>query len=383
MGKKHPVILLLAATLAMSACQKGKFHIEGTLTEAADSTLYLMHNGLDGYQNVDSVRLDSDGHFRFSGDAPEAPDFYVLRIGGQIINLSIDSTETVTVRASCPTMGTNYEVEGSDNCLKIKELALAQINLRQRILAIQQTPELGMEATIDSINRTVEAYKEDIKQRYIFPEPMKAYAYFALFQALGNQLIFNPRENKEDVKVFAAVATSWDTYYPGAVRGQNLHNIALEGMKTQRIVDAQNNLTLPADKVVVSNIIDIELPDNHGQLRRLSDLKGKVVLLDFHVFATKESTARIMQLREIYNKYHAQGLEIFQVSFDNDEHFWKQQTDALPWVSVRDAKGLESPYTVRYNLQVLPSYFLIDRTNSLYKRDAQMTDLEAEIRSLL
>ena len=89
----------------------------------------------------------------------------------------------------------------------------------------------------------LQAYKQDIKTNYIFKEPMKAYAYYALFQTvqLGNvnTLIFNPRNNKDDVKVFAAVATSRDTYYPGAERGKNLHNIAIEGMKDIRIIENQ------------------------------------------------------------------------------------------------------------------------------------------------
>ena len=48
--------------------------------------------------------------------------------------------------------------------------------------------------------------KSDIRENYIIREPMKAYAYFALFQAIGSRLIFNPRENREDIKMFAAVA---------------------------------------------------------------------------------------------------------------------------------------------------------------------------------
>ena len=216
---------------------------------------------------------------------------------------------------------------------------------------------------------------------------MRAYAYYALFQTLRlgqmESLIFNPRSNEQDVKVFAAVATSWDTYYPNAERGKNLHNIAIEGMKNIRILQQRQLSNIDPSLVNVSNIIDINLPDNKGQQRRLTDLKGKVVLLDFHVFASEGSTARIMQLRDIYNKFHAQGLEIYQVSLDPDEHFWKTQTAALPWVCVRDERGPQSDYVVSYNIQSIPTFFLLGRNSDLYKRDAQIKDLEAEIRSLL
>ena len=73
---------------------------------------------------------------------------------------------------------------------------------------------------------------------------------------------------------------------------------------------------LQASEVATSGLIDIALTDHRGVLRKLTDLKGKVVMLDFHIFASKQSTERIMALRELYNKYHDRGFEIYQVSLD-------------------------------------------------------------------
>ena len=378
---KAAAVILAATTIA--SCDNNKFHVEGQIANAKDSVLYFENVGIEQVNVLDSVKLDEDGQFSFSDAAPTAPEFYRLRISDQIINVSIDSTETVTIQAQYPQMATNYEVSGSDNCQKIKELALRQIDLHKQAMAIQQNTELGVDEANDSILKLIDIYKQDIKTNYIFKEPMKAYSYFALFQTLGNWLLFNPRSNKDDIKVFAAVATSWDTYYPHAERGQNLHNIAIEGMKNQRIVEEQQNQTIDASKVSEAGVLDIALTDNKGQVRHLTDLKGKVVLLDFHVFALKDSPARILMLRELYNKYQAQGFEVYQVSLDTDEHFWKQQTSALPWVSVRDADGVQSQQLLLYNIQSIPEFFLIDRGNNLVKRSAQIKDLEAEIRKLL
>lgn len=375
-------LALMAAML--TSCNNKKFHINGTVTEAKDSVLYLENMSLDGPVVVDSVKLDDKGAFSFSGKAPDAPEFYRLRIAGQIINLSVDSTETVDVKASYPSMATGYTVDGSAECATIRELALKQIDLQNRVIAVQNNPNLGYDLTRDSIGKLVAAYKEDIKRNYIYKAPMRASSYFALFQTLGNMLIFNPRENADDVKVFAAVATSWDTYHPDALRGKNLHNIAIEGMKNVRIMRnkmaAQN---IDASKVNVSNIIDISLLDNQGNRRSLTDLKGKVVMLDFHVFGSNGSTKRIMEMRELYNKYHDRGFEIYQVAFDPDEHFWKMQTAALPWISVRDPQGLQSQNLAAYNVSSIPTFFLIDRNNEVKKRDSQITDIDAEINALL
>ena len=373
---------LLAA--ALGSCDNKKFRVSGAITEAKDSVLYFENMSLDGPVTVDSVKLDGDGTFSFSQKAPEAPEFYRLRIAGQIINLSIDSTETVTVKAAYPTMATAYTVEGSPECEVIKELALKQIDLLGRVIAIERNGNISFDLTRDSIARVVEAYKHDVKMNYIFKAPMRPSSYFALFQTLGNRLIFNPRESEDDIKAFAAVATSWDTYHPNSVRGENLHNIAIQGMRNVRIVRNQMAAqAVEAGKVHEANLIDISLLDNQGHTRRLTDLTGKVVLLDFHVFGSEGSTKRIMQMREIYNKYHALGLEIYQVSLDPDEHFWKTQTAALPWISVRDPQGLQSKNLALYNVSSLPTFFLIDRSNTLQKRDAQIKDLDAELQALL
>ncbi len=381
------VAALVMVALSLASCTGKKFQVSGVISDAPDSLLLFENMSLNGPVVVDSVRLGADGSFSFEGEAPTAPEFYRLRIARQIINVAVDSTEHVTVKASYPTMTGSYEVEGSTECSKIRELALMQLNLQAQINAVVQNPNVSYENEADSVRTILEVYKYKVKNDYIFKEPWRAYAYFALFQTitLGQQvgLIFDPQSKKEDVQAYAAVATSWDTYHPGSERGTNLHNIAIEGMKNVRILQAEQNQTIDASKINNSGVIEVALPDRNGKTCKLTSLKGKVVLLDFHLFASKGSTERIMHLRDLYNKYHAQGFEIYQVSLDPDEHFWKESVAALPWVCVRDANSTGSVYLTQYNVQSLPTFFTIDRNNVLQKRDAQIKDLDAEIKGLL
>ena len=389
-SKIYSAAVIMVAALSFTSCNNKKFHINGNITEATDSMLYLENLSLNGPVKIDSVKLGEDGAFAFDENAMDSitPEFYRLRIANQSINLSIDSTETVKVKASYPQMSYKYEVEGSENCSKIKELSIKQMILQNNINAITKSPNMGIDSVDVIVARMLDGYKQDIKVNYIFKEPMKASSYYALFQTIQlgnvNSLIFNPRNNKDDVRVFAAVATSWDTYYPGAERGKNLHNIAIEGMKDIRIIENQRaQQQIDASKVSVNGCIDLAMEDSKGQVRRLTDLKGKVVLLDFHLFASSESTKRIMMLRELYNKYHAAGLEIYQVSVDPNEHFWKTSTAALPWICVRDEGGVQGQSLQLYNVQSIPTFFLIDRSNTLKARDAQIKDLDEAIKNLL
>lgn len=386
----HKVITLALAVAAMAgvtSCNEKKFHIDGTITGAADSTLYFENMGLDGAVKIDSAKLSEDGTFAFEGTAPTAPEFYRLRIAGQFINIAVDSTETINIKAQYPQMATQYEVSGSEDCQRIKELSLMQSSLQAQVNAIARNPELGAQAAADSVSRIVEAYKTRVKTEYIFKAPMKASSYFALFQTIyaGGQpvLLFNPRTSEQDIKVFGAVATSWDTFYPNEKRGENLHNIAIEGMKDVRYLRSQQQAEeIEASKVNTSGILDFTLTDNTGAARSLSSLKGNVVLLDFHLFADQNSMKRIMSLRELYNKYHAQGFQIYQVAIDGDEHFWKTQTAALPWISTRVDDNTSSVLQI-YNVQQVPTFFLLDRSCNVVKRDAQIKDIDAEIKALL
>lgn len=386
----HKVITLaltVAAMAGVTSCNEKKFHIDGTITGAADSTLYFENMGLDGAVKIDSAKLSEDGTFAFEGTAPTAPEFYRLRIAGQFINIAIDSTETINIKAQYPQMATQYEVSGSEDCQRIKELSLMQSSLQAQVNAIARNPELGAQAVADSVSRIVEAYKTRVKTEYIFKAPMKASSYFALFQTIyaGGKpvLLFNPRTSEQDIKVFGAVATSWDTFYPNEKRGENLHNIAIEGMKDVRYLRSQQQAEeIEASKVNTSGILDFTLTDNTGVARSLSSLKGNVVLLDFHLFADQNSMKRIMSLRELYNKYHAQGFQIYQVAIDGDEHFWKTQTAALPWISTRVDDNTSSVLQL-YNVQQVPTFFLLNRSCNVVKRDAQIKDIDAEIKALL
>ena len=132
-----------------------------------------------------------------------------------------------------------------------------------------------------------------------------------------------------------------------------------------------------------TSIIDIALPDIDGAIRRLTDLKGKVVMLDFTVYGHEQSAARVIILRELYKKYADEGFEIYQVSLDSNEHFWKTAADNIPWVCVRDNEAPYSQAANLYGVRELPTYFLINRANELVKRDVDVKDLETELQQLL
>ncbi|MBR6629051.1 MAG: AhpC/TSA family protein [Bacteroidaceae bacterium] len=376
-------ILILTAMFAITSCtQDPMATIEGNITEAEGETLYLDHIGIERTTVVDSAHLKTDGAFRFRVSQPECFDFYRLRIGREIAYISIDSTETLRVNAAFPTMSAAYQVDGSDDNLILKRLVHKQSELQHAILTLVRNsgPEIGTtQARIDTL---VKQYKESVRMEYIYAAPGKPYAYFALFQRLGGELIFDPLTVRDDIRCFAAVATNLDLYYPESERAKHLKNIAIKGMRNTRQPQTIDYSAIQ-DKIVEASIIDINLPNIDGIEHRLTDLKGKAVMLDFTAYDHEQSAARVIILRELYNKYAEQGFEIYQVSLDPDEHFWKTAAENIPWICVRDEEAPYSRSATLYGIRELPTYFLINRAGELVMRDTAVKDLEAEIQRLL
>ncbi len=381
--KKH-LIASLVLLLALAGCREGggKFHIVGQITDAKDTMLYLDHLTLDrGAVPVDSVKLKEAGDFSFSGRNEGNPEFYRLRIGNQLINLSVDSTETITVKASLPNMAYGYRVEGSGNCDTIRLMTIMLRDLRNEIRETMDDRTLTVGEREEIARQKIKAYKDNVKMQYIQNRYDKASSYFAMFQMFEGSMVFDPVSDASDVTWFSAIANAWMDKWPGQPRTENLTNIALRGHRNTRKKVIE--LSLDDEKVSETGIIDMAFPDISGRERRLSDLKGNVVLLDFTAYSLKNSQERIMALRTIYNKYHARGLEIYQVSLDSDEHYWKTMCRQLPWVCVWDKNGTDNDIVSIYSLQQIPTWFLIDRNCDLVGRQEFLGELEEEIQKLL
>lgn len=381
---KKMICAMAALTMLATACKdKGEqFEINGRIAEADGKTLYFEAVTLNGIEALDSTRLDEDGQFCFQGTRPFNPEFYRLRIDRQIVNLSVDSTETIHVEAELPDMGTDYEVEGSGNCQTLKEINNKLIALQQSIKDIANDKALTLGEQERLVHEIINLYKNEMKMHYIMENPASAPAYFALFQTVNGSLIFNPISNPDDIKFVGAVATAWDANYPGTSRTENLHNIAIQGMKNTKRPTPVSLEDIDPGKISAAGIIDIELPDIHGKNRKLSDIRNKVVLLDFTAYSLPSSQERIMQMRGLYDKYSSLGFDIYQVSIDPDEHYWKTACEHLPWTCVYESRGEASGYLGSYLVRRLPTYFLINRHGDLVARDEQIDDLEKTIRLL-
>jgi peroxiredoxin len=130
----------------------------------------------------------------------------------------------------------------------------------------------------------------------------------------------------------------------------------------------------------------VELKDMNGKVRKLSSLKGKYVLLTFWASWNEDCVAQNLLLKEVYQRYYRQNFEIMQVSFDNSQEEWKKaiRFDELPWLSVIDPTFPQSSIAVNFNVQNLPSNYLIDKDNaSILAKDISPDQLMVKLSELV
>lgn len=153
---------------------------------------------------------------------------------------------------------------------------------------------------------------------------------------------------------------------------------------TAPVVPASEDMVNKFQSIISeSGIIDIALPDMNAKIHKLSDLRGKVVLLDFTAYKTDYSANYNLFLRDLYNKYSDKGFCIYQVSLDNDAHFWITAAKNLPWTCVYDEASMESTFAASYRLESLPTAFLINRDNEITERLEKTDGLEDKVIKLL
>lgn len=211
-------------------------------------------------------------------------------------------------------------------------------------------------------------------------------AYNELDAYITARLKEGVRSHKQDVAVLMFL-----DLFP---REQNmaLHNeviSALHEVYPDHLIvqDRWNYMNSPAAKVAIGAIApDLEFPDPEGKMRKLSDLRGKVVLLDFWASWCGPCRRENPNVTNIYSKYHDKGFEIFSVSLDSDAASWKRaiEADKLVWPNhVSDLKKWQSKAAAIYGVSSIPSTFLLDKEGRIVQRNLRGADLERAVKQLV
>ncbi|MDC1266258.1 TlpA family protein disulfide reductase, partial [Flavobacteriaceae bacterium] len=132
---------------------------------------------------------------------------------------------------------------------------------------------------------------------------------------------------------------------------------------------------------------DFSAPNPEGEQITLSEIKGKVTIVDFWASWCKPCRIENPNLVKLYDKYHSKGLEIISVSLErgNQKAFWIEaiKKDQLSWYNVSNLKFWQDPIAQAYSVNSIPATFILDENGTLIAERLRGAELEAKIKSLL
>ena len=374
-------IFWVSTLLLFAACQSNPVaRISATVEGAGDKPVVLQKFNYNRLVLVDTIRTDHDGHFNYkvklTGNAPYI--YYLYLEEKPVASLVLLPSDQVTL--TVPTEGP-FTVEGSEESVLYQQAndAFAAASGQMTALAASVTEDSSPEE-VQAANRAMSKLYVDYKRqaiKYIVEHPYSITSAITLFRRFNENLPVFAQES--DVVLFKAVQDSLLQVYP---KTEYLKAIRDE-------LDARGrNLDLSArlEDAKVISFPELSMPDVEGRNRNLSDLEGQVILLSFWSVGQDEHKLFNVDLADIYAKYHARGLEVYQVSLDIDKPSWAAvvKSQNLPWISVNDGYGTQSPAVISYNVDHIPSLFVIDRSGDIVARDIfEKADLEKQVVKLL
>lgn len=195
-----------------------------------------------------------------------------------------------------------------------------------------------------------------------------------------NFIAQNPRE-VWSVKKLNGMSKSW-----GKETVQRLFNLLSdENRKTSYGKEILRYLALTKNLKIGDRFVDVELPDTKGEKIRLSDVKAKVILLEFWASSCGPCIVENPRLIKIYETYKNKGFEVFAISFDEERSKWIKAIEKqnLPWINVCDLKGWNTAPASMYNIVGIPDSYLIDSSGKIVARGLRGEALSDKLKELL
>jgi peroxiredoxin len=341
------LVLLLLITNLFFACTKNEntFKITGKINNKKEiKEIYLVKQKGSIKDTLLSESVSSSGEFEIEYQT-KSRSFYALETNKGLINIVVSPKEELKITID-ENKYADYRSNSAD-CQLIKDINIELAKIRK--------------SQGDERLKLAKEFKDFYKAKML-KDAFSLSNIFALYAKVENQYIF---DRVIDKQLFRTIASALNSMYPNEPYVRTVYKEVRNQFLMEKALKKQNEL----DKFIAKNakvidFPDVDLPNRKGKKVKLSSLKGKYVLLDFWTSNTKNAVKRHPQMKEVYNRYKKKGFEIYQVSFDTNLDVWKQAMDfdGLPWVSVCDTLGGNSPVLGLFNIKSLPKNYLLDRT---------------------
>ncbi|MGN0021462.1 MAG: TlpA family protein disulfide reductase [Sphingobacterium hotanense] len=148
--------------------------------------------------------------------------------------------------------------------------------------------------------------------------------------------------------------------------------------------ELQNKLAKVSQLEVGQQAPDFTIKGADQKAIKLSDFKGKYVLLDFWASWCGPCRREMPHVKAAYEQFKGNNFQVFAVSIDSDAAAWKKalEEDSMPFVHALDVKGKQSVGDL-YMVRAIPTNFLIDSTGKIIAKNLRGEELSKFLESRL
>ncbi len=371
---KQTIAICIAALPLLSWAQEGKFEVSGTVKNSKLEKIYLSY--WKGTQNQTDSTVVKNGKFHFTGTITSTGSASITNFNTRPTKEQIASNSPEFNRFYLAPGHTKIKVDG-----RLEDASLSGTQVikdHEHYITYISPVQKGLDKLEESMRNVGQAD----------------------FQRIHNETkVQRDSLSKLKSKLQIEYATKYPKSYfsAQALYDQTLWNVDLaviEPLYHALAEDVRNNrsgLELAqkiknAKEIAVGQIApDFQEPDPNGKMVKLSDLRGKYVLLDFWASWCTPCRAENPNVKAAYEKFKDKGFTVLNVSIDKDRSKWLKaiEEDQLPWTQVSALKGIEAESAKLYHIVAVPTTFLIDPTGKIIASNLRGEALHKKLAELL
>jgi len=379
------IVLFIVLSFSILSCnkvKKGEFLITGEAKGLPNGKMIFLktQNDVGLVSNVDSAKVQ-DGKFELKGKVKE-PSMFALYIkdiqqpvpfimeSGEIV-VKIDKDSIWKSKISGTESNDSFqEFNDKSNAIQKRMVDYQNDNIQKLMDAQQKKDNLAIESLKSGY---VKIQKE--MDEYMNQYPSKntsSYISLLLVERLFNSQDF---EYKKVKKTFESLNEELKSSTKGKAISEKLKAIE-KNLKNPVAAEKLNTLKLAPD---------FSAKSPSGTIISLKESLGKVTIIDFWASWCGPCRKENPNVVALYNEFHSKGLNIIGVSLDDNATKWKDAIakDKLTWNHVSNLKGFEDPIALLYDVQQIPTTFVLDAKGNIVAKDLRGDELKAKVKELL
>ena len=367
------VVLLSFNGVAQSNATQNEFTVSlsGIIDEAVNSTITIVNQNINqGRVPVATILTDENGVFKSDFKIPFS-DFYIFKLeNGQALNLVLKPKSSIVVNGRFDDLLNDSEIKGSIESSQMKDFYQKFVPHKEFEDSLRQVLKLDPSKQVEVNNAfQMKAILFNTYRNTYINNNVNSPAILA---ALSNV------NSEKEFDLFKQIINKLNKSFPESPTSKMLvgHIAKLE---TQKKVDEKIGPGKIAPEIIVTGIDGKEL--------KLSDLKGKVVLIDMWASWCGPCRRENPNVVKAYNKYNKDGFEVFSVSFDKPgmKARWLAaiQQDGLTWsYHGSELKGFNNQAARDYSVRGIPFTCLIDAEGKIINTGLRGGALEHELKTI-